>query len=191
MDVGLGMQLLTRDGKDAGTAERLILDPDTGTVRTIVIRKGTILPREIEVPMGALEVESDGNVRLSYTADQIDELPPFIAHHYGPPPSGYASLPGYAVDEGADMRSDALERRDKNVVIQEGSAVLSRDSKEVGAVHRLTYEPNSGVLRHFVVREGVLFTKDVALPASLIARFDDDLVQLRADAIELRDHEIA
>ena len=67
------------------------------------------------------------------------------------------------------------------VAVREGSAVYSRD----GTVHRLTYDPDSGALRHFVVREGVLFTEDVALPASLIERVDDDVVRLAVDAGEL------
>jgi PRC-barrel domain protein len=78
MDVGLGMRLRTRDDREAGSVDQLILDPGTAEVRAIVLRKGTIVPREVEVPMGALEVESDGAVRLACTADQLGALPPFV-----------------------------------------------------------------------------------------------------------------
>jgi sporulation protein YlmC with PRC-barrel domain len=206
MDVGLGMHLLTRDDKDVGTVDRLILDPDTGVVTSIVIRKGTFLPRDVEVPMGALEVESNGEVRLSYIADQIDKLPPFVADKYEPPPAGYVSPLGYPIQalywpiadgrrtQGSATGEEPPTRRRQDAehaVIREGSAVLSRDGKEVGIVHRLSYDPNDGVLRHFVVREGMLFTKDVAFPASLIARVNDGMVQLSVDADDLPNHELA
>jgi uncharacterized protein YrrD len=195
------MRLRTRDSQDVGTVDRLILDPSIGAVTSIVIRKGTFLPRDVEVPMGALELDSEANVRLSYTAAQIDELPSFVSEHYEPPPAGYVSPLGYPVGalywpidamgptSGSTGEGAAPTR--EHAEIREGSAVLSRDGREIGVVHRLTYEPNSGALRHFVVREGVFLTKDMALPASLIDRVDDGMVRLSVDAGELRNHEIA
>jgi len=205
MDVGLGMHLLTRDDQDIGTVDRLILDPDTGAVTSIVIRKGAFLRRDVEVPMGALEVESDGEVRLSYTANQIDELPPFVAGKYGPPPAGYASPLGHPVGalywplaarEGTksvtpeDKEGAAQQRNRDYAEIRKGSAVVGREGKEVGIVDRLTYDPNNGSLRRFVVREGLFFTRNVELPASLIAGADDGMIRLNVDSDELRDYEV-
>jgi hypothetical protein len=45
-------------------------------------------------------------------------------------------------------------------------------------------------LRRFVVREGLFFTRDVELPASLIDRVIDGMIRLGVDSDELRDYEI-
>src|SRR5919205_4225233 len=82
MRVELGAKVRTADGKDVGTIDRLIVDPSNNEIKAAVIHKGMILPRDVEVPLSAIERGSDGSVQLTYTADQVDHLPEFFESNY-------------------------------------------------------------------------------------------------------------
>src|SRR5438067_9180068 len=98
MRVELGARVRTTDGKDVGTIDRLIVDPGNNEIKAAVIRKGVILPRDVEVPLSALEPGPDGTIRLAYTADQVDQLPEFFEGNYtATPPAGYMPPAGYPI----------------------------------------------------------------------------------------------
>jgi uncharacterized protein YrrD len=213
MRVELGARVRTTDGKDVGTIDRLIVDPSNNEIKAVVIHKGMILPRDVEVPLSAIERGPDGSVQLPYTADQVDQLPEFFESNYTAtppawyvPPADYPTaaiywpigygvfatppLPETAVSTGnaaLDRETrEALERQDlENAVIGEGSDVVDRDGEKVGALARLVFDPDGHRLTSFVLRKGFIFTEERELPASAITRIDDGVIYLRVSKHEL------
>ena len=210
MSVQLGAHVRTSDGKDVGSIERLIVDPASGEVKAAVIRKGFILTEDIQIPLSALQDSPEGEVRLSYTADQIKDLPRFHDAEYVAPPAAYASPLGYPgaallwpVDyvppvPSSDAPPVSLAETDEvlrqrgvnldNVVIDRGSDVIGRDGEKVGEVHSVTVDATTGRPTKIVVRKGFLFTQDVELPAETIEHVSDGLVYLTVDKEQLKTH---
>lgn len=212
MRLELGEHVRTRDGQDVGSIDRLIMDPASGEVTAVVLRKGIFLPRDVEVPLETLEVGAEGDLRLTYTSDQVDHLPDFIDTRYtSEPPAGYAFPAGFPsaglywpIDYGiamtpaatdgpgpGDKETEGAARREEDLlhstVIGEGSIVQGRDGKVVGYVHQLTFDPLDGRLAALTVRKGLVpgFTEDEQIPASSIVRVDDDTVYLKVTADEI------
>jgi uncharacterized protein YrrD len=213
MRVEVGARVRTTDGKDAGTIDRLIIDPGNNEIKAAVIRKGMILHRDVEVPLSALERGPDGSIQLTYTADQVHQLPEFFESNYtATPPAGYVPpadypisgfywpigygffptppLPETDVSTGSvalDREArEALERQDlENAVIGEGSDVVDRDGEKVGHVARLVFDPDGKHLTSFVVRKGFIFTEDRELPASIVEHVDDGVIYLSVAKQEL------
>lgn len=207
MRVELGAKVQTSDGKDVGAVDQLIVDPGSKEVKSVVVRKGVLLPRDVEIPLDVLESADGRDVRLSYTSAQVDRLPEFHESSYTvTPPVGFMPPAGYPVtgmlwpqnyqwampsaaaatyeadhEAGAELRQQDLE----NAVIAEGSSVIDRDGKEVGSAHDLTFDPASGRLAHLVIREGLIFSKNVSVPASLISRVADGVIYLKVKAAEI------
>ncbi len=98
MRVELGAHVVTSDGKDVGKIEKLVVDPESGAVRLVVLRKGLLLTRDVEVRVEELRADPDGRVRLSYTAEQVDRLPEFVESEYTAPTAGYESPLGHSAD---------------------------------------------------------------------------------------------
>lgn len=98
MRVELGAHVVTSDGKDVGKIEKLVVDPESGAVRLVVLRKGLILARDVEIRVEELRAGADGRVEVSYTAEQVDRLPEFIEGEYTAPTAGYQSPLGYPPD---------------------------------------------------------------------------------------------
>ena len=205
MRVELGAHVRTSDGKDVGTIEKLIVDPRDGDVVEAVVRKGFFLPDDVRIPVEAMEAGRGGEVHLTYTADQVEELPKFVEAEYTSPTFGYRSPYGYPatgllwpaaypcpatapayegygvgspVGEGAGPRGTPDRT---SAVIDEGSDVMSRDGEKVGEVETVVFDTQTGQPTRFVVRKGFLFTKDLELPASAIESIADDVVTLNLD----------
>ena len=50
MKIELGARVLTAEGDEIGTIDKLILDPEGGDLHAIVVRKGLLFGRDIEIP---------------------------------------------------------------------------------------------------------------------------------------------
>lgn len=82
MRLELGDTVRTSDGQEAGTLDRLVLDPTYVAVKTVVLRKGVLLGRSVEVPLNLLDTTTEETPRLTYTAAQLDDLPEFTEGSY-------------------------------------------------------------------------------------------------------------
>jgi len=216
MQVALGAKVETADGKQIGTIDKLILEPDSSDVHTVVVKKGFLFPDDIEIDLDAIVGQQDGVVQIRYTERQLGDLPRFSEDSYTTPPpertAAYADRFDYpetaflwpargaasadadlygrdAVgDVGDEVRVMHLEQDVSNAVIEVGSDVRSRDDKSVGKVHRVLFDPTNGRPTALVIRKGMLFTEDVELSADLIASIDDQVVYLNVNAAEVQTH---
>jgi uncharacterized protein YrrD len=213
MKVELGAKVSTADGKEIGTIEKLILDPDGGDVHAVVVRKGLLFGRDVEVELDDLAAGQDGSVRVRYAERELDRLETFREGSYTTPPersTEYASGYGYpaasllwpsswsgpvsgepyghdAIGAVGDEVASLHRQQDLgNAVIEEGSTVKSRNGEKLGEVHKLVFDAESGRPTMLVIRKGFLFTEDVEVPVRLISSVDDDVVYLdaRHDEIE-------
>jgi sporulation protein YlmC with PRC-barrel domain len=95
MNINLGMHVYTGDDKVIGTVDKLILDPQTGTVKAAVVREGFLLHHDVEVPADMMATGPDGNAHITYTSQEVDALPRFDEADYTTPPMDYTSPFGY------------------------------------------------------------------------------------------------
>jgi sporulation protein YlmC with PRC-barrel domain len=199
----------TSDGRDAGTVERLILDPECNALRAVVLHRGMLLGRSVEVPLQLLEPGPDSALRLTCTAEQEQDLQEFVEGSYTTPPPdvgaplaetsdrfswplgpGVTAPPptasGSAIDSAVrqDIAEAWRQQEARNAVLAAGSAVKNQDGEKVGTVHGLIVDPISGELGQIIVRTGFLSHADFEFPAELIAVVDDDVVHLNVPATE-------
>jgi len=211
VDITLGMHVYSSDDKDLGTVDRLILDPNRGVVKAVVVRKGVLLHQDVEVPVDMIMARPSGDARIAYTSGEVDRLPRFEEAEYTAPPAdfrlplaypasayywpaGYVTAvppaspatPTWSGDTTTDREvRAALQRQDlENAVIGEGSDVLGRDGEKVGTVRELTFDPISNELTGLVVHKGLFKGEDLKLPVYEIDSVDDGIVYLNVDAKE-------
>jgi uncharacterized protein YrrD len=99
------------------------------------------------------------------------------------PPQGAA--PNYP-DE-ADVRDEPrLARQEADVVVSEGSDVVTMDGDKVGEVHHIAFDAVSGRPIRLVVKKGFLFTQDVEIPVEEIGSVDRGIVMLKLSKEEFR-----
>lgn len=98
MRVELGARVLTSDDEDVGKIEKLVVDPETGEVSLAVLRTGTLLTKDRELRVEELQAGEGSDLRVRYTAEQVDRLPEFVESAYTQPTAGYSSPLGYPAD---------------------------------------------------------------------------------------------
>jgi uncharacterized protein YrrD len=213
--IELGAAVVTADGHEIGTIDKLILDPDGGDLHAMAVRKG-LFHRDIEIPIDDIVGQEAGRIQIRLNQDQLDDLPRFQEASYTTPPpersaeylSGYGYPPSVllwpsrwsgpvagepygheAVGEVGDEVAAMHRAQDlSNAIVKEGSDVRSRDGEKVGEVHQITIDATTGRPISLVVRKGFLFTEDVEVPAGLISSMDDDRVYLDARHDELEQY---
>jgi uncharacterized protein YrrD len=216
MKVELGAKVSTADGNELGTIDKLILEPESGEVKAIVVKKGLLFTRDIEIPLEGIAGRERGRVRLAYTHEQVDDLPNFLEGSYTTPPPGRvaeyeaaygfpsatylwpafgrgAPAPAAYGDEAVGAVGDEVhalhgEQALANAVIEVGSVVKSRDGEKIGTVRSVVFDPSDGHPVWTVVREGTFFTEDVEFPASLIASADNDVIYLDMPSDAVKRH---
>jgi uncharacterized protein YrrD len=221
MRVELGDTVRTNDGQDVGTVRYLIVDPESRHVRAVVLEQGLLFKDDTEIPLESLQEAPEGGLMLTYSADQLHDLPRFDINRYtepterfiadtdlpqtgvlwpnttpfpntvtGPavypilsPPQGGA--PNYP-DE-ADVRDDPrLARHETDVVVSEGSDVVTMDGDKVGEVHHIAFDAVSGRPIQLIVKKGFLFTQDVEIPVEEVASVDRGIVMLKLSKEEFK-----
>lgn len=77
MQIELGQTVYSSDGQNIGVVKHLIMDPDSGEVKILVVERGWFLPEDVEVPLDAIERGDGDALSASYTVEQVKRLPRF------------------------------------------------------------------------------------------------------------------
>src|SRR5450432_751281 len=79
-----GTHVFTSDGQDAGTVERVVLDPHSDEVSDLVVRKGWLFAEDKVVPIGLVAAANEERITLNQTKDNLEKLPEFEETYYVP-----------------------------------------------------------------------------------------------------------
>ncbi|HLY29145.1 MAG TPA: PRC-barrel domain-containing protein [Aggregatilineales bacterium] len=189
-----GTKVVTSDGQNSGTVDRVVLDPRTKQVTDVVLRKGFILPEDKVVPIQHVVEANDQHVVLKDSAERVRDLPPFEEKYYVPSndeigidyTTGYARpLYGYPPIGPLWPNSAALAGKietqqnipPNTVAVKEGAKVTSQDGKHAGNVERVILDSPSNRITHIVVSHGLMRTRKL-VPASWIQEISEDGVTL-------------
>jgi sporulation protein YlmC with PRC-barrel domain len=200
MQIVFGAHVRTSDDQEVGTVDRLVLDPESGGLKSVAIRRGRILHHDIEVPVASFVSDEGGVLRLNVTAAEVAAFPEFCESMYTAKgdslaPMHYSSgldttfsdpqygaaisdLAATTVESSAEWGVFLTEENLQNAVIRDGSDVRDPAGHRLGAIHELTFDTAARRLAQFTLRRGMLRHESVTLPASLVTAIDDGVVTL-------------
>jgi uncharacterized protein YrrD len=206
-----GTSVFTSDGKEVGTINRIVLDPETNEITHIVVQKGWLFAEDKVIPFGRVQSVTGDKVVIDESMGDFDQLPPFEETHYvgvsdrdaaartmpadaypanvfAPayywyPPFGYTGYPAYGMPYYSWPRTKTEQNIPADTVpLKEGAKVVTADEKQVGNIDRLLVEPNTGHVTHFVIAEGLLFKDRKLVPANWIKTASEDKVRLNVSS---------
>ncbi|HLQ33045.1 MAG TPA: PRC-barrel domain-containing protein [Chloroflexota bacterium] len=199
MDIQLDAPVVSRDGADLGKIEKVIFDPQSGQTKSIVVRKGMILARDVAIPTEHIRVAAPTRVELDMSKQEIEALPDFVEADYSWPPQNWVAP--YAWPAGAvlwpmaypattpvswpaDEELERARQRDmQNAIIGHGAEVVAIDGEKVGSVENMMVDPATHKPSRVILRRGVLFKEDVELPGDWVSSVDDEKVVLNVDKV--------
>src|ERR687888_571061 len=171
----LGLSVVTSDARHAGTLHRVVIDEPTRTVTAIAVERpliesGNLLkpggwekPRDVRVPIDVVAAADEHELRLSLAEKDFLALPPYVIGGglYEPP------------------HDDVENRSPTERHLSHGVAVWRREPHtHLGDLDRVLMDEASHQVTALVVRRGLVFRHDVALPVHYVVDLLDDLVHV-------------
>ena len=200
MLLSIGATIRCRDGV-AGKLKYVVLDPEDGEVTHLIVERGKLLGRDIVVPAAWIEEESEGEILLNATIEDLNALPEYKEFDFIQPDTSYRPLSGHRVEDTrfwaspydpvGDGRPWVLRHvrvgvQDDEVVMQRGFPVQDQDSRSVGTIDHLVVDPTTRKVTHFVVRRGSLLDPEAHIvPLERVTSVTDSGVQLNMTREEL------
>ena len=202
-----GTSVFTPAGREVGTINRFVLDPETNEITHIVVQKGWLFSEDKVIPFDRVRSTNEDKVVLDLNVNDFDQLPPFEETHYVGisdrdraarttpaeaypadvfvpgfywyPPYGFAGNQAYGLPYYTWPRTETEKNIPENTVpLKEEAKVITSDEKHVGNIGRLMVEQNTGKVTHFVIAEGLLFKDRKLVPANWIESASEDEVRL-------------
>jgi uncharacterized protein YrrD len=189
----LGTDIISSDGEKLGTVDSLVVDPHTGKVQSIIVRKGFLFPVDKILPIDMVARVGDEGVTVNVTKHDVDQLAEYMDANYMWPPAGYYGHMGYmwpAAAVYAQDMSDLLvdeqvhERSPDAIIISEGTTVVDKDGDDLGRITELARD-DRGRVAGFKVEQGLFRHHEHYIPAHVISAADDHLVRLSVDTATL------
>lgn len=192
LEIRLGARVEAADGP-AGQVVQVVVSPRERRITALVVRDPT--GREVLVPAEHVADATEEGVVLRLSVAELAELPPYRPADHAPAAlswPGWQSLRGGGALlrlPGTLRRMEGLERRveaqaqarsdEAFVTIRRGQRVLCSDGP-IGRVDMVLVDAQTGKVQHLVVRQGLLFSRDVAVPADWVSTITPDAVLLEA-----------
>jgi uncharacterized protein YrrD len=187
--IDLGSDVLGSDGEKIGVVDSLVVDPTTGDMQSIVVRKGLLFPTDRIIAARLIERISDDGVTIALSSDAAAELPEYMDTDYVWPPEGFYGQVGYMWPAASVytttvpdlMVDEQIHKRDPNaLILSEGTLVVDRNGHEMGHITELATD-HLGRVVGFKVEQGIFRHHERYIPAHFAARTEDRLVQLSVD----------
>jgi hypothetical protein len=118
MDLVFGMPVVGRDGDEAGTLDRVLVDPGRREVTHVVV-KSVAVSEDVLLPLSLVQGNSDTRLLLHAAAGDLANMPRYYEGRTSSPPAGRVDTA--VVDEPAERRQD-LDR----------SLAVAADALELG-----------------------------------------------------------
>jgi uncharacterized protein YrrD len=191
--------IFSATGEELGKLDRIVLDPGTGEVTHIVLRKGWFFQEDRVIPVQWITSTDGSKVHLSKEVENLEDLPLFEETHYVDPGAEDAEgeretaipaapplywYPPVSIPIGfpAYYRMPFAVETDRNIPegaipLKDGAKVYATGGEHVGDIERL-YTGEGERVTHFVLSSGLLFVKKKLVPSHWIASVSEGEIHL-------------
>ncbi len=192
LEIRLGARVEATDGP-AGQVSQVVVSPRERRITALVVRDPS--GREVLVPADRVADATEDAVYLALGVSDLRELEPYRPSDHTPASLTWPGWKGLRSDgtllrlPGPLRRMEGLERRveaeaearpgEPFVTIRRGQRVVCHDGP-IGRVDMVLVDATTGKVQHLVVRQGLLFSRDVAVPADWVSTVTPDAVILEA-----------
>jgi uncharacterized protein YrrD len=191
-----GASVLTKNGIEVGTVERVVVHPATNALAGIVVRSGGLLNNDQKVvPAHLVADATEDLVLLQEEAGALESMPPFEEDRLVDA-NGNSDLTPSAADQqplvaGAPVMGLPIPaapgpviRVEQNipegtVALKDGARVITAEGKHVGNVERVLADPSADEVTHLLISNGLLLKEKKLIPMKWVRSLDEEKVHLR------------
>lgn len=202
-----GASVLTKNGIEVGTVDRVVVNPITNELAGIVVRSGGLLKSEEKVvPAHWIADATEELVLLQEEAGVLESLPPFEEERLVSEPGeetrsdsgGEDQIPlvignpmmGVPISQPPGSHEPATRIAQNipegTVAVKEGAKVIAAEGEHVGNVERFLADPSAEEVTHLLISKGLLTKEKKLIPMEWVMSWSEDQVHLRVnkDSVE-------
>jgi osmotically-inducible protein OsmY/preprotein translocase subunit YajC len=192
LEIRPGAAVHTADGV-AGRVTEVVVSPRERRVVALGVELAS--GRHVRLPAEAIQDATEEAVWVRGPAAELERLPEWHPEAHAPAALSWPGWRGlreggaWLALPGSLRRMQGLERQlsgpaparpeEKPVTLRRGQRVLASDGP-IGRVDQVLVDAATGRVEHLVVRQGLLFSRDVAVPADWVSTVEDGVVVLEA-----------
>jgi uncharacterized protein YrrD len=195
--------VLTFDGNKIGRIDRVVIDPASGEVTHLVVKKGLLLTKDKVVPVDQIDATADEQVVLKAGAGDPDAFPDFEETQHVPT-GGVEDFKRREAQEARQVmwyhtrinmpwwgggpypsppqplfvKKTQRNIPDGTVPLEEGAKVVDAEGKSVGDIEQIYAEPEEHRVTHLLIARGTLATEKKLIPSAWIKDIFEDSVRL-------------
>ncbi len=207
MRAQLGTHVRTRDDKDLGVVEWVLVDPERLAVTSLGVRHGHIREHAVKIPLEEISVSPDQESLIA-AIDEADTRA--LTHRSDGDHPGIVNGDAVAASVGGGVwpaNAFAAKRRDPEatplhselqemvdmvnsdvVVLGDGSDVYDKDMKHVGEIEQIRFETHTGQVLSLEMKGGFLHHTEFELPGEIIGGVDEGSIYLTLDHEDVKKH---
>jgi sporulation protein YlmC with PRC-barrel domain len=182
-----GTNVITSEGKEAGSLSRVVINPDSKEITHIVIQKGLLFKEDKVIAVNKVAAASPEKIILNCTADEIKEMAPLNISEYVP--QNYDSLSGdvfWNPVQGPTVITQIKRTISEELIaLKEGARVISSEGAHVGHVEQVLTDPETGRVNQLIISHGLLTKTRKSLPIEWVKMLDDNEILLNVGAHHL------
>ncbi len=194
MEFPINVDVFCSDGQ-YGKSTAVIVDPATEKVSFVTVSDPERMYTEYLVPVSDIVSADSSKIVLNSTKADVEKLDKFAeAEFLDVPYYGYDGLDGVSDPMAGVYRKENLP--EGSVALAKGMAVEAMDGF-VGNVDELIIDPESGTIKHLIMRTGHIWgSAEITIPVDQIRKIDSLAVYLDRDknsidtlpAVQIRRH---
>lgn len=198
--------VLAADGRQLGSLERVVLNPESNVITNVVVRTGNLLKHEEKViPIELIAETADHQILLREEAGDLEGFPVFeerrLVDEYGgmnrhgssgsttPVVNGFSVMGTPMVSAHDGRMTTHIEQNipEGTVAMKEGAKVVSADGKLVGVVERVLADPTAEQITNLLVSKGLLVRNAKLIPIQWVMSMGEAEVRLRVSRESVED----
>lgn len=209
MDFQFGAEVRRPDGGKLGELRRVIYDPDTAQLVSLVVTHTSVDGREVVVPIGTVNSADDGAVALAVTEAQFDTFEDFVLEerNIAPPPDA-AEVTSDLIHDPIDVADNLpigaatgiesiaftpmIEELDNvppgDFVLDSQTAVWATDC-EVGQLRRIRVSDETDRVQSMLVERGTFFKHETEIPFNTVESVQAETIVLAVPSAALAEGE--
>ena len=188
MELQQSTNVYTSDGKEAGSLNRVVIEPETHKVTHIIIKSGLIIKDDKVVPVSNVDHADRNRVALNCSSEELKGMSPLkievqVANDgsgrgesYDPVTGGMSVSAPYITEKQRTIPEEL-------VALKEGAPVISDDDKHVGNIESVLTEDETTNVTSFVVSQGLLSKTRKTIPIQWVRTLDDEKVSLNIEEV--------
>ncbi len=184
--------LVTCQGKECGKTVCVIVNPCSNELTHVVVEDNAFPYQKRIVQVEMVRGSNPKSIQLSCSKKELLQMENFVEHHYIPAENTFGVFPikhkiYIPFSEYSNDVADVTRERvpEGGIAFHPGTLIEATDGK-VGQVNEFLVDPASEHITHLVMKEGHFWhKKEIAIPASVIDRVENDVVRLKISKTEL------